>query len=553
MKNLKKISLLIAIFSITILLSTLFIDKVLAQSASAPDCFTGCGSPKTKEFFDFLITNNPLNCRTDCGATSNQQSACFSKACVTQSSAPPAKPSAAPPPAAPPASGGQALTLAEKECFDINCGSTRAEFDIFIKNALVCNPGCGATSDEKNACFSKACDEKSSPPATAPPATRLAWKQIVVCSSPTPAVSTAPAVSSAPLTSPAASPTKNGCIMPGTNITVDLLQSTLENVDPKVMNDANKEIWLDRLKTMPDQFTPGSLLWTALVASLQCPSSSGFAPGGQAPAPAPPGGLSDCPINQTGGGITFKCRASNPDPNSCIKQLATTCVNITASTDTCWQCQGPAPTSAPISACSPSDCSGLCAVGSSCQQVAGTFTKSCSCQSSTTASTTTPAQATTTLAVTLNAQDTALTAETLPVTLSLFNLSTNTLVQGAPATSTFNKTPIPGRQFAANIPISGLLQNKFFLLIRKDNLIARTFFTIDSSGSITVPTTTLVFGDINTDNDISILDYNILIGCFGKLATAAGCSVSNLDSNGKIDVIDYNTWLKGLATWRKQI
>ena len=263
--------------------------------------------------------------------------------------------------------------------------------------------------------------------------------------------------------------------------------------------------------------------------------------------------LTNCAI---GDGAHF-CSVENPKTSfpPCSPLFGPGQTANCAQNPSCWFCPLPVPASAPTSACLPSDCSGAatCAAGSECKQVAGTFTKSCSCQSTATASTTTPAQASTTLAVTLNAQDIVLTADTLTAGLSLFNLSSNTLVSGAPATSTFNKTPIPGKQFAANIPISGLLKNKFFLLIRKDNLIARTFFSIDSSASITVPTTTLVFGDLNTDNDISILDYNIFIGCFGKLATDTGCASSDFDLRGKIDAIDYNIWLRGLVTWKKEI
>ncbi len=158
-----------------------------------------------------------------------------------------------------------------------------------------------------------------------------------------------------------------------------------------------------------------------------------------------------------------------------------------------------------------------------------------------------------TLVSALNARDTSLTSDTLSVNLILYNLTTNNQVAGAPATVTFNKTSIPGRLYSANVILANLTQNKYFIVFRKDNMIAQSVFTISSSnGTFTVPTTTLVFGDLDNDNKVDIIDYGIFKSCW-KQPTTTSCSSSDFDnSGGIIDQVDYNTFMRGYATWNEE-
>lgn len=157
-----------------------------------------------------------------------------------------------------------------------------------------------------------------------------------------------------------------------------------------------------------------------------------------------------------------------------------------------------------------------------------------------------------TLTMSINAQDVPLASDNLSVNLSLYNLTTNSPVSGL-GNKVFAKTPIPGKQYAANISLTNLISDKYFVIARKDNMIAKSVFTASSvNDTITVPTTTLVFGDLNNDNDINILDHdNIFKACWKKEAKDS-CVSTDFDKNGKIDQIDYNTFLRGFATWQKQ-
>ena len=63
----------------------------------------------------------------------------------------------------------------------------------------------------------------------------------------------------------------------------------------------------------------------------------------------------------------------------------------------------------------------------------------------------------------------------------------------------------------------------------------------------------LVAGDINNDNIINILDYNLLMGCYSDLQQAVDCNSERLRSadltdDGNVNQFDYNLFLRELTT-----
>lgn len=69
----------------------------------------------------------------------------------------------------------------------------------------------------------------------------------------------------------------------------------------------------------------------------------------------------------------------------------------------------------------------------------------------------------------------------------------------------------------------------------------------------TLPYIALVAGDINGDNQINILDYNILMGCYSDLLPAVDCTSANqvladLNDDGNVNQFDYNIFLRELST-----
>lgn len=76
--------------------------------------------------------------------------------------------------------------------------------------------------------------------------------------------------------------------------------------------------------------------------------------------------------------------------------------------------------------------------------------------------------------------------------------------------------------------------------------------SITRLGQNTLPNVTLVTGDSNNDNRLSVLDYNRLLDCFSDLNTARNCtaekkSTTDLNDDSYVNQIDYNVFLRELA------
>jgi len=74
--------------------------------------------------------------------------------------------------------------------------------------------------------------------------------------------------------------------------------------------------------------------------------------------------------------------------------------------------------------------------------------------------------------------------------------------------------------------------------------------TITAQQTNTLPTIAITTGDINSDNQLDILDYSILISCFGNKQTTASCTNaagSDINDDGIVDGVDYNLFLRELS------
>jgi Dockerin type I domain len=76
--------------------------------------------------------------------------------------------------------------------------------------------------------------------------------------------------------------------------------------------------------------------------------------------------------------------------------------------------------------------------------------------------------------------------------------------------------------------------------------------TILSGQDNQLPATSLIAGDINGDNEINIVDYNVLIGCYSDLLPPVSCTPANemladLNDDGAVNQFDYNLFLRELS------
>lgn len=78
--------------------------------------------------------------------------------------------------------------------------------------------------------------------------------------------------------------------------------------------------------------------------------------------------------------------------------------------------------------------------------------------------------------------------------------------------------------------------------------------TLTAGTTNTLPVTALVAGDINVDNQLSILDYNLLLDCYSDLKPPVACptttkkDASDINDDSFVNHYDYNLFLRELST-----
>jgi hypothetical protein len=75
---------------------------------------------------------------------------------------------------------------------------------------------------------------------------------------------------------------------------------------------------------------------------------------------------------------------------------------------------------------------------------------------------------------------------------------------------------------------------------------------IKSASRTQIPNASLITGDINDDNAINILDYNLLTSCYSDLVINTSCDTTkkmhtDLTDDGKVDNIDYNLFIREIS------
>jgi hypothetical protein len=110
--------------------------------------------------------------------------------------------------------------------------------------------------------------------------------------------------------------------------------------------------------------------------------------------------------------------------------------------------------------------------------------------------------------------------------------------------------------FKGNIDIgSTILSGDYTVRIKESTHLRRLVPGIQrlTAQSVNImPQVALVAGDVNGDNTINILDYNLLVGCYSDLLPAISCTDENkvrtdLNDNGGVNQFDYNLFLREIT------
>jgi Mg-chelatase subunit ChlD len=137
--------------------------------------------------------------------------------------------------------------------------------------------------------------------------------------------------------------------------------------------------------------------------------------------------------------------------------------------------------------------------------------------------------------------------------IQVFNVN-NQLVTTATGTVVYNQT---NGNFTGTFPLSvSLPQGSYTVKVRTQKYLRKLIPGIQTlgPGTISLAQTALVAGDINFDNALSILDYNILLDCFSDLLPAPACESqtkkddSDITDDSFVNQFDYNLFLRELST-----
>lgn len=136
-----------------------------------------------------------------------------------------------------------------------------------------------------------------------------------------------------------------------------------------------------------------------------------------------------------------------------------------------------------------------------------------------------------------------------PVTVSVFD-GTNTKVGTGQGTVAYNSS---GGNFTGSVNVAGLSAGKDLITIKVDGFLAKQvpgIITINPGTTMTLPSVTLVNGDINNDGQIDLLDYNALVSCYGSKQTSTSClnaQGADINDDGLVNGGDYNLFLRELS------
>lgn len=135
------------------------------------------------------------------------------------------------------------------------------------------------------------------------------------------------------------------------------------------------------------------------------------------------------------------------------------------------------------------------------------------------------------------------------IAVSFVNLHTNQ-IQHEQTTVTYNNQT---QQFEGNLT-AVIAPDRYTVKIKMDQYLQKSLpdtVSITGGQTMVLPQVSLVSGDINNDNKINLVDYNLLISCYSTKADTSTCfnkQLADLTDDGTIDGVDYNLLIRELST-----
>jgi thermitase len=142
------------------------------------------------------------------------------------------------------------------------------------------------------------------------------------------------------------------------------------------------------------------------------------------------------------------------------------------------------------------------------------------------------------------------------VTVTLYNAA-NSLVLQKTGLVTYNQAG----GFSGTVDLgTGLASGSYIVKVKTDHFLQTApegVVTVSSGTSNALPSLTLVAGDVNGDNKLNILDYNLITTCYQGIATATTCTSTqiqqaDLTDDGIVNQYDYNLFLREILVQNGQ-
>ncbi len=141
----------------------------------------------------------------------------------------------------------------------------------------------------------------------------------------------------------------------------------------------------------------------------------------------------------------------------------------------------------------------------------------------------------------------------LPVTIEVYG-DNNQVIKTAAGVIDYN--PSEGN-FKGNIDLGALQSGPYQVKVKVPgylNQMVPGMILVNSTRIKELPAISLVTGDVNRDNQVSVLDYNLIMDCFSILEVARNCNdvtkkeKTDITDDGTVNEFDYNLFLRELTT-----
>ena len=140
-----------------------------------------------------------------------------------------------------------------------------------------------------------------------------------------------------------------------------------------------------------------------------------------------------------------------------------------------------------------------------------------------------------------------------PATVWLYDISNNLIATGS---GTVTYSSASGNFVGTVTTDNAVPAGKYSVKVRTDYHLTRLvggIQTILANQTTQLPSVQMVAGDVNNDNRLDILDYNLLLDCYSDLSAAPNCDadkklMTDLNDDDAVNQFDYNLFLREIST-----